>query len=140
MRPTRLAPWLSLLLFVSPVGAEPRVIGRTESNVRVLRGGATAPDSLGFPPTELVLPTMPEAAAPVGKGGGGDAVLTGPAPRRTAPEALALARSMVTAFGGKPALQLQHRIETLLDFFGRVEVGNSSLQHVGREHTVDRCP
>ncbi len=104
MRPTRLAPVLSLLLFVSPVGAEPRVIGRTESNVRVLRGGATAPDSLGFPPTELVLPTMPEATARPSRGGGSDAVLTGPAPRRTAPEALALARSMVTAFGGKAAL------------------------------------
>ncbi|MEP7029144.1 MAG: aspartyl protease family protein [Candidatus Eisenbacteria bacterium] len=105
MQSLRLAPGLLLFLLATPLHAEPRVIGRTESDVRVLRGGTTAPDSLEVRAPGLPTPSNPVSARAAGRtASGADAALTGPAPARTAPEALALARSLVTAFGGKAAL------------------------------------
>ncbi len=83
-----------LALAAIPAGAEPRVIGRTESNVRILRGKPGAADSI----------LAQTAASAISGAAGGDSSLSGAPPASTAPEALALARTLVAGFGGKAAL------------------------------------
>src|SRR5258705_2983716 len=90
MRPLVLA--LLLALAAPVVRSEPRVIGRTESNVRILRGKAADSTAAGNAPSG------------VAQKAGDDVDLAGPPPASTSPEALALARRLVSAFGGKSAL------------------------------------
>jgi predicted aspartyl protease len=90
MRPLVLA--LLLALAASLVRSEPRVIGRTESNVRILRGNAADSTAAAKAPPGAVAKTKD------------DVDLAGPPPASTSPEALALARRLVSAFGGKTAL------------------------------------
>src|SRR5258705_13443012 len=90
MRPLVFA--LLLALAATVVRSEPRVIGRTESNVRILRGKAADSTAAGNAPSG------------VAQKAGDDVDLAGPPPASTSPEALALARRLVSAFGGKSAL------------------------------------
>jgi predicted aspartyl protease len=83
MRSFALAVLLALV-FV-PAHAAPKVIGRTQPDVRVLKTGRA-----GTVPA-------PQAPAP-----GLD--LAGPPPATTAPEAIALAKQLVERFGGRAAL------------------------------------
>jgi hypothetical protein len=89
------SPWPFLLLALAaasaPVSAAPKIIGKTESNVRILKQrAAPAPDSA--------------RAVVSGIGAGEDALLAGPPPGTTSPEAIALARRIVGAYGGRAAL------------------------------------
>jgi len=88
---------LTVLLATTAV-ADPRVIGKTESNVRVLRGTSSSVDSSGILVPGFSTTSAPAAAAAPG------GLLAGPPPRTTSPEALALARRMVSGFGGKAGL------------------------------------
>src|SRR5258705_13621967 len=90
MRPLVFA--LLLALAATVVRSEPRVIGRTESNVRILRGKAADSTAAGNAPSG------------VAQKAGDDVDLAGPPPASTSPEALALARRLGSAFRGKSAL------------------------------------
>lgn len=98
MRIPRALLLLTVLLAATAV-ADPRIIGKTESNVRVLRGASSSVDSSGTLVPGFSAPSAP-ADAQAAPGG----LLAGPPPRKTAPEALALARRLVSAFGGRAAL------------------------------------
>lgn len=82
-----------LAVAATPPGAEPRVIGRTESNVRILRGNPGAGDSV-----------LARSAGSAAGAASRDSFLLGAPPGSTAPEALALAQRLVAAFGGRAAL------------------------------------
>src|SRR5690349_19631061 len=88
----RFLPILLLAVLAVPANAAPKVLGRTESGVRVLKPHPQ--------------PTTPQSQPRQGEG----VALDGPPPSSTAPEAVAAAKKLVEAYGGRAAVTawIQH--------------------------------